>query len=165
MKPGHTLKMTTRSSLKCHLTGITLEPAEAVQVPEGVEHYIFHAEWKNSLLGPVNEATEEQKSVFIVGEWKRVLTHILCSPNITVLNYFRFLISWLLIVDPAVSLGLLRESCQKCSAVNELQHFTFFFQACLRIIVCSTKFSQIISEIEDISPRIDIRFLLYDDQS
>jgi hypothetical protein len=157
--------MTTRSSLKCHLTGITLEPAEAVQVPEGVEHYIFHAEWKNSSSKIVGEASDAEKSDFIKVEWNRVLTHILCSPNITVLNYFRFLISWLLIVDPASSLRLLRESSLKCSSVNELQHFTFFFQACLRIIVCSTKFSQIISEIEDISPRIDIRFLLYNEDN
>lgn len=157
--------MTTRSSLKCHLTGITLEPSEAVNVEEGVEHYIFHAEWKNYAMGPVSRATVKQKSEFICNEWMRVLSHIVISPNITVLNYFRFLISWLLLVDPSQSLKILRESCIKCSPINELQHFTFFFQACLRIIVCSKQFSQIISEIEDIRPRIDIRFLLYDDSN
>jgi hypothetical protein len=154
--------MTTRSSLRCTLSGIALEPSEVMTVNGRVFHHILINEWLN-LNGETepDTASKTDQAQFLYNEWARVLTHVICEPSLAILRYMKVLITWYILIDPAAAIHALTIATTSCKNVEDAEPFTFLFRACLKIILTAPTREQILSEIEDIQPRLELRNLLY----
>ena len=161
---------TTRSSMKCSLSNISLDPEESTVIEMRIFHSRLLSAWTSQFQNTPDNCTgstdeiNERKINFIRDQFNLNLTESMCGALLTVAQvqknilYYKVLCAWLLSLDARVLLDLLVKSMNSFSdfymTVDGANTYSCesayaFFDCVLNVLLTGQDYVKILSSIDD----------------